>query len=255
MLVERLIAVAVILQTSEMFAIRESFSDDGVWSWSVLKDEFEFFPGPVRFFLDLTLAYPNFLVVLFLRILAASAALMLSHAVLVFTLLLTSVLVCLRWRGVFNGGSDYMTVVVLLALLLARLFPESHLVGLGCLLYIALQLLSSFFIAGVVKLKRVNWRSGRALGGFLCSGIYPVSPLLRAFAEKPALLACLSWSIILFEVLFPLSLLNQSICLLFIITALLFHVANVYMFGLNRFLFAWGAAYPALYYCSGVSWS
>ena len=34
--------------------------------------------------------------------------------------------------------------------------------------------------------------------------------------------------------------------------ALGFHLANVYAFGLNRFLFAWLAAYPALYYCSSL---
>ena len=42
-------------------------------------------------------------------------------------------------------------------------------------------------------------------------------------------------------------------CAGILVAAIGFHLVNFYAFGLNRFLFAWAAAYPALYFCSGLS--
>jgi hypothetical protein len=40
------------------------------------------------------------------------------------------------------------------------------------------------------------------------------------------------------------------VCVAIVAVALAFHIANVYVFGLNRFVWAWAATYPALYFCS-----
>jgi hypothetical protein len=59
-----------------------------------------------------------------------------------------------------------------------------------------------------------------------------------------------SWAVMIFECLFPLALVNTQSCLAFMSVAILFHLSNFYLFGLNRFLLSWAAAYPALLYCS-----
>ena len=60
----------------------------------------------------------------------------------------------IRWRGAFNGGSDFMTLVGLTGLLIAHLVgaagqPEwGWKAGLG---YVTLQTVSSYFVSGWVK--------------------------------------------------------------------------------------------------------
>lgn len=56
-----------------------------------------------------------------------------------------------------------------------------------------------------------------------------------------------SWTIILFEVTFPAAILNAHLSLVYMASGLAFHAGNAYVFGLNRFFFAWLAAYPAIY--------
>jgi hypothetical protein len=55
-----------------------------------------------------------------------------------------------------------------------------------------------------------------------------------------------SWMVMLFEVLFPLSFLNSTTLMLALAVAISFHVANACLFGLNRFVWFWIAAYPSL---------
>lgn len=249
--IEKLIAVAIVLQTLELLQIRETISEGGVWRWSTLKKEFEVFPLPAQKVLALLLNHPNFLVVLLARLVCAVLIFFFPHPALIFVLLLSSILICLRWRGTFNGGSDYMTLVILSAAFIAAAFQNHPPVVVGALWYISIQVCLSYFVAGLVKLKRSNWRTGAALSGFLNSASYLVPPTIQTLIKKPWVSLLASWSIIIFECAFPIALFSPQVCAAMIALAFLFHLGNVYVFGLNRFLFAWCAAYPALYYCSG----
>jgi hypothetical protein len=250
---KQLIAVAIIFQTMEMLKIRNTFNATGVWRWETLKEEFEFLPALARRFLDWSLDYPHFLGVLGIRLAAAITLLFVPHATYIILIFMTTILISLRWRGTFNGGSDFMTLIILTALCVAPLFAEIPKLGGGCLWYIAIQACTSYFIAGFIKLKRTNWRNGRALSGFLESTIYPPAPFLQWVAHNSSVARIASWGVMVFEFSFPAALLNSHLCLFFIGLALIFHLANFYIFGLNRFLFAWAAAYPALYYCSELN--
>ncbi len=253
--VEKIIALALIFQTLELIKIRETTKEEGIWKWSVLKEEFSIFPSALQRILGFLLKYPNFLLLLLVRLICAVLILGLSHSVPTLVLLFSTILIALRWRGTFNGGSDYMTIVILTALGLAVSFRSNFGVVFGCLWYITLQVCASYFIAGVVKLRRANWRSGLALRAFLNSTIYEPQALLQAFSKNALLVRLSSWLIIAFEISFPLALFNPTLCLMYIALAFLFHLANCYVFGLNRFLLAWAAGYPALLYCSQIRFS
>jgi hypothetical protein len=60
----------------------------------------------------------------------------------------------------------------------------------------------------------------------------------------------LAIAVIAFETTFPLAFIDPWLSLALIGIGLCFHVANAIVFGLNRFLFAWASAYPALLFCS-----
>ena len=253
---QRLAAFAVLPQTLELLRIRRSFSAPGVWVWKGVREEFARWPALLRAVLDFCLAYRGFLVLLASRA-AAAFALGLAPEVAplagVLVLWISTVLIGLRWRGTYNGGSDSMTVVVLTGLLIAAYGDnEGALARLG-LAYIGVQLVFSYFVAGWVKLRDAGWRSGRLLGDFIARANYEIPARVRNVAEhRPAALLVGAWSVMGFECLFPLSLVRHEACAALLMVAFLFHLGNFAVFGLNRFVSAWLAAYPALIFLSGL---
>ena len=254
-LTQKLLAVSLIIQTIEFLTLGPTTSDKGVWRWSDLRDDFRFAIKPIRWLLDQTLAGSRFPLLLWLRLLTAVFLLVFPHPLFMLILLLTTVLILIRWRGSFNGGSDYMTLIVLLSLLLAEGFPQIGGVALGALWYMAIQACSSYFKAGIIKIKRPNWRQGIALKSFLQTSIYQKTNFVSWLEKSPKVLFIGSWAVMLFEVAFPLALVNNAYCTILVLTAILFQLGNIYFFGLNRFLYAWLPTYPALFYCSGTLFS
>jgi hypothetical protein len=165
-------------------------------------------------------------------------------------LLLISVRLVLRFQGPYNGGSDSMTLLVLVCLWLSHLAPNQgwREIALG---YLAIQLILSYFQAGWVKLINPEWRSGLALQQVFAFTAYPVSQSVRRFANNPILMFRMSWAVILFEILFPLAMLSNYLLYGFLFIAATFHLANACLFGLNRFFWIWLAAYPVLIWFQG----
>lgn len=178
---------------------------------------------------------------------ALSAILLLgpaSHWVLL-ALCMHSVLILHRYQGPYNGGSDRMGLLILYCICLARWLPE----GIGAEVvfgYLGVQVVMSYFTSGQVKIVNPDWRSGRALRDVFAFSAYPVAESLRALANRPRLLWLASWAVMLLEVLFPLSMLHPTALLVALSMALIFHIANACLFGLNRFLWVWLAAYPSI---------
>ena len=150
-----------------------------------------------------------------------------------------------RFQGPYNGGSDRMGLLILCCICLAHFMPTTRLreAAFG---YLAVQVILSYCIAGWVKIANPQWRSGAALQDVFRFSAYPVSESLRVWADRPRMLLLMSWSVMLFELLFPLILLTQATLITGLIIAAIFHLANACLFGLNRFFWAWIAAYPSL---------
>lgn len=150
-----------------------------------------------------------------------------------------------RFQGPYNGGSDAMSALILLCLFASHMAPTDQWreVALG---YLAFQLTFSYFQSGYIKVINADWRSGRALTDVFAITAYPVSQYARRWAQSPQLMLAMSWGVILFELLFPLALLNQAALWVALGVAGLFHLANACLFGLNRFFWIWPAAYPVI---------
>lgn len=155
-----------------------------------------------------------------------------------------------RYHGPYNGGSDRMGLLALFCLTLAHLLPAGILseTAFG---YLGLQVILSYFISGKVKIINPEWRSGRALGDVFAFSAYPVSESLRDLADRPRIMFAASWAVMLFELVFPLSLLWAPALCVALGTAFTFHLANACLFGLNRFVWAWIASYPSLLWLQG----
>ncbi len=160
-------------------------------------------------------------------------------------LLLLGLAILHRFQGPYNGGADRMSLLILSCLALVHFAPSLRWqeVAFG---YLAIQLILSYFISGWVKVINPEWRNGRALRDVFQFSAYPVSESLRQWSNSPRLLLSMSWGVILFELLFPFSLISiTSLTIALIITAS-FHFSNACLFGLNRFFWIWIAAYPSI---------
>lgn len=158
--------------------------------------------------------FPNdriFGYLLWLRLVASLALFGSSATALVWTLISITLLTAIRFGGSLNGGSDAMTMVVLSS----RLVPWGR-------TYLAVQLTLSYFVAGLVKLRMPEWRSGRAL---------------TALTGLPG---WLTWPTLLWECSFPLVWFWP---IPYLTAGVLFHFLNIKKLGLNRFFWIWLAAY------------
>ena len=165
-------------------------------------------------------------------------------------LLALSALALRRFDGPYNGGSDRMSVLMLICLMLTHLAPTLRLqeASFG---YLAAQLVLSYAMAGWVKAVNPEWRNGEALRKVFAQSAYPVAENLRALALAPRLMKRMSWAVVLFEIAFPLALFNRSALAVALVLAAIFHAANACLFGLNRFLWIWLCAYPSLWWLQG----
>lgn len=161
-----------------------------------------------------------------------------------------SVLILYRFEGPYNGGSDRMGLLALWCLTASRLLPTPALQELA-FGYLGAQLILSYFISGGVKIVNPDWRSGRALADVFRFSAYPVSEALRAWAERPQVLLAMSWAVMGFELIFPLTLLWKPALIAGLVVAATFHLANACLFGLNRFFWTWLAVYPAILWLQG----
>lgn len=175
--------------------------------------------------------------------------LILEYRVLAF-LLATLGLLHLWWiwrmKLPFGGGSDYMMASGLLCLTVSCSFERAAPYAMA---YLGVQTFLSYFLAGWVKLRNKQWWKGEALRTVLLSSQYRAPLWLRQLFERrawPAQLA--SWATLVLELAIGVVFFTEAYFLLFLVAAFLFHLLNFAVFGLNRFVWAWVAAFPALLY-------
>ena len=246
-----LLGWSLLLQTAEFFRL---LTMDRVGSWSIQREEVPSRPQWVRSLLDPCMQGPGYVLLLCLRLGIALALLGgWVNPALALVLFVSSVLLLFRWRGAFNGGSDFMTLVCVTGLLIAQLIGHfTHNPTLGWragLWYVTVYVVSSYFVSGWVKLLRTEWRNGHAMTVFLDGGVY--GPLAaHSIYRRPQLAALVSWTFTVWEGCFPLALLDVRIAWFMCCTAPVFHYLVYWYFGLNRFFWAWLATYPAVLYCA-----
>lgn len=162
-------------------------------------------------------------------------------------LVVHSIFVLHRYAGPYNGGSDRMGLLVLYCVTLSHWLPNG-VWSEAAFGYLAVQVVLSYFISGQVKIVNPEWRRGRALQDVFSFSAYPVAESLRGLAQRPRLLWGASWAVMLFEILFPFSILHHFALICALIVAVAFHVANACLFGLNRFVWFWVASYPSIFW-------
>ncbi|MEI6572999.1 MAG: hypothetical protein WCO61_05575 [Alphaproteobacteria bacterium] len=247
------LSLSLIIQTIEFLTLSSSADVRTNWAWSVQRGDLSHASKFIRGFFDFIFRDSVHSTHLVLRLLFAMS---LVWGVTLFSgifLFLSTIILLIRWRGAFNGGSDFMTVCTVTGLLIvvtASQFVDEAKAWTAALWYVTIHSITSYFMSGAVKLLNGHWRKGVALTYFLDGGLYgPLSE--NSLFRKPLIAILASWSFILWEMSFPLVLIDQQLAVGFCVIAFVFHLLVFRFFGLNRFVWAWTATFPAIIYCSG----
>jgi hypothetical protein len=248
---ELVFALSLTIQTLEYLRMGKYTANDAFWSWQLQRDDIP--NASVRALLDVLFKPRMHQLHLWLRLAAAlTLAVQGASLPLVVFLFVGNLLILIRWRGAFNGGSDFLTLVVLTGLLISQVVGALGNAQLGWqagFWYIAIQAITSYFMSGAVKLLRPEWRNGSAMTIFLNGAIY--GPLSATHPLRNKWLAMMgSWGFIVWEILFPFSLLDPRLAAVFCAVAAFFHFLVFWFFGLNRFCWAWMCSFPAIIWCS-----
>jgi hypothetical protein len=230
----RLVLFSLLIQTLEFIWTYRSRSNDGIWKFATLQSELEtvFLIGKIG--IRILFSSASIQLLLAIRILVIAYACVQPNLNSFLVLLLSHLILCWRYRGTYNGGSDMITLMTLLGLAMSYSFPDDSPMRTFGLFFISVHSISSYFLSGVYKLKKKSWQDGTALSIFLKKN-WPLQ-----------IMKILSWGALCFEVGFPLSLVNLKLAYVFIALAFVFHTLNAVLLGLTRFLFAWAATWPAI---------
>jgi hypothetical protein len=173
-------------------------------------------------------------------------------AILAASALLTTFVHHLR-LPIGTDGSDHMNAIVLATGATTFLVNDPRCFVAGAV-FIALQVILSYLVAGIAKAFSVQWRSGQSSSYILSTWTYGL-PSFGEFLGKRALLSrLLDWCVMSFEVSFPFALfLTGRAFTLVLLFGLLFHLFNALVMGLNTFFWAFIGGYPSMIFLVSLS--
>jgi len=246
----------LIVSTLEYLAIGRSFSSVGVYSWKIIQLRFNAPHGRyIKSAFDVLFNEKGVKVLLILRLLSLLLVLAVPIDGAWFSLVISLLVVnnlAFNWRRLLgDDGSDQMSSIILITLALCVGTRGSEFILNVGLWFIALQACLSYNAAGIAKLISPQWRSGEAIYRIFNTGTYGLKWVARFLENHRGMCVLLCWSVIIMETLFPLCLvLPEPWNWTFFIWGALFHLQCAVIMGLNSFLWAFIATYPAIIYVS-----
>lgn len=253
-------SIGVLVTACELLSVRADFAAGGPYAWQLAR---------LRLPRDAAAWRRRVLDVLFAR---GLTALLVSRILLVVVLVLAPLggplqAVCLgalvvntlllAWRREWGGdGSDQMSLLVLVTVFVCfGPLSDRFLQDVG-LWFLSLQVCLAYSAAGIAKLASPVWRSGAALALILDTATYGHRATAAVLRRRAGIGRCLTWSVIAAEVCFVVIFaLPGPWYWLALAWGVAFHVGAAVMMGLNGFVWAFLATYPALIFVHLQLWS
>lgn len=251
--VERLTAVGAVIGALEQLSDKGRRSREETLPWRITKTRLRGLNrGPGRRFGEVVVAPPRDQVTAVVKLAAGLRLLSggtghAERAALLSVLASTGVINHVRAGGFGMDGSDHLSTVTFTTAVLDKVAGHNISERRMVLYSLASQSALAYCTSGVVKLTSPTWRSGDAITGVLRTRTYGDRKLFALLRTRPALAKAMAWSVILTETLFPVILvLPPRAARVCFIAGAVFHLANGRFMGLNRFLWAFTATYPAV---------
>ena len=168
---------------------------------------------------------------------------------------IAAALVCLATAGflhtrrqIGSSGAEQLTMIALATfglVLLAGGSAPARQIGDA---FIAAQLVLAYFASGAAKAVSPTWRRGEAMRGILSTEGYGQPALAQILVAHPSLDKAACWSVVAWEVAFPVVLLApKSVMIGMLAIGVGFHVGCAGLMGLNRFPWAFCGCYASVW--------
>lgn len=245
------------ITAAEMLLKFQVFAKSGLLSWELGRRASHVYNRPfLRKIGDFLYDERRFRALFLIRFMLGTGMLVCSILGILFpplmaAALLSSLLVLFR-SGPGHDGSFQLRLLMQFVLFTCSISPLDSLAFRIGLYFLSTQLVLSYLLAGIAKLRGATWRDGTALISIFGTVYHGSAWAYKLLNTRRKLSLALSWFVIGFEVLFPLILIgNGELLIVFLIVTTLFHLSTSFLMGLNGFFFSFAAAYPALIYSLG----
>lgn len=240
----RLLSLTLLIQAAESLILTRESDFKYIWSFKNLRlDLLSGLPLPPKI-IETIFSIHKLQIITLIQIITATITAFAPSTLGIILLIITHLLMCIRFRGSFNGGSDMMTFVVLTGALIASTGAAK--VGM---IYIATHALFSYFKAGLAKAKYREWWNGQAISTFLSRSLFPNIQMVSTQLIKYRWLSkCAGWLTLFFEFSVVGLLFFPQLSMLYMAIAIVFHLSIYFCFGLNRFFWIWITTWPAILY-------
>lgn len=257
-LVTRLTAWSTVACGAEFLAAHRAFANDGIAGWPLLerRSRLRGYGGWVARGLGVMFRSPGILVLFGVwlglgLVLVGAPRQWPGWGLGVGVLFVIQLLINVRQFPIVAMGGDRLRMVVLGALTLRELVPESEWVARMTVFFIGANCVLAYFVAGVGRLRVKPWREGTGLTLVLRHRLMGDAGLAAWLTRHTAVGRLLTWGVEVFEIGFPLALLGGPVTMVPVLgAALLMHLAIGHFMGLARFVWAFLAAYPAVVFTS-----
>lgn len=258
--VELIWIVGAFVSTLELLACRRDYAPGGMFSWELRRLRLDPDAGPSRRRI-LDVVFGRAVTGVLLARLLLLALLMLTpaggwaHALCLAALVADFLLV--SWRREWgNDGSDQMSTIVLVALFTGTVPFADRFLQVAALVFVSAQACLAYGTAGVAKVLSPVWRSGEAVALILDTAVYGHSGTARTLQRHVRLNQWLTWSVLAAEVGLAFVLfLPAPWAWALLAWGVSFHIATALMMGLNCFVWAFLATYPAIVFVHGLVWT
>ena len=246
-----LLSVGIIITSLEYLSIHKEFKSDGVFSWKVFSSRPEYFNLPPLFKkFNFIFDHIGFILLHSLRLFSAVFLPFVEihwiKIVLLLFLFISTLFFSFR-NIVGNDGSDQMNSLIIVTLMIVYIINQPSIYKIG-IIFIAIQSILSYVIAGIAKLASQKWRNGVAVFEIMNTRTYGQENIARFLLAAPkSLNYFICWNIIIFEVLFfAVLFLPEPWFLVFLLGGVAFHAYNSVAMGLNNFFWSFTATYPCI---------
>jgi hypothetical protein len=257
---ETFVAVGSAIAAAEILNLNGALRDTGLLSWRLQRLSH---PTMARYVailgIDWSFQYPHVLGLVGVRLIAALlliAANCLQWRVRPELLVTTVVTLLFTVRcSDSNDGSDQMSLILLVACSLAELIRTPFAYS-AALIFIAAQSALSYGTSGFLKTRQAGWKNGEFVTQILATSSFGSRKLMRLFQHHPYLRTWCGRSVAYGDCLLALAaLLPPLTCLLVLTFGLSLHIGIARILGLNTFLWAFVATYPAILFVSASIYS
>jgi hypothetical protein len=244
-----LACVARLVSLVELALIRHEFRGGGLLDWDVLG--LMNLPTRTELMFRLRCLYRRlgrrgFSAILVLDALVCAATLAMPASPWLIGAVAALQLALLKRLHLSVDGSDQMILLVLVAALIARV-DGSAIAARAAVTFLAAEVCLAYLVAGLYKAVSTYWQSGAALVLITRTRVFGHGAFARTLDRHPTLAHLMTAGVFVWECCFSVVLVAPlPVAIAILAIGVAFHVGCAFVMGLNTFVWAFVASYPAL---------